>query len=77
MTRLAVEIVLAGGVFRATDEAFYERLHGRVRAVVPRATFVRLDAPPVAGPALEGLDRIGAGGPEVRERLLAELAAVR
>jgi N-acetylglucosamine kinase-like BadF-type ATPase len=77
MTRLAVEIVLAGGVFRATDEAFYERLDERVRAVVPRATFVRLDAPPVAGPALEGLDRIGARGPDVRERLLAELAAVR
>jgi N-acetylglucosamine kinase-like BadF-type ATPase len=77
MTRLDVEIVLAGGVFRATDKPFYARLDDRVRAVVPRARFVRLDAPPVAGPALEGLDLIGVRGPEVRERLLGDLRAAR
>ena len=75
MTRLDVEIVLAGGVFRATDQPFYARLDEAVRAVVPKARFVRLEAPPVAGPALEGLDRIGARGPEVRERLLTGLRA--
>ena len=77
MTRLDVEVVLAGGVFQATDAPFYERLHEKVRAVVPGARFVRLDAPPVAGPALEGLDALGARGPEVRQRLLGDLRAER
>jgi N-acetylglucosamine kinase-like BadF-type ATPase len=69
MTRRAVEVVLAGGVFRTTDEPFYERIRAGIQAVVPDATLVHLDVPPVAGPALEGLERIGALGPEERRRL--------
>jgi N-acetylglucosamine kinase-like BadF-type ATPase len=62
MTRLDPEVVLAGGVFRATDAAFYERIEAGIRAVAPKARTVRLAAPPVLGAALIGLDRLAAGG---------------
>jgi N-acetylglucosamine kinase-like BadF-type ATPase len=59
VTRRSVEVVLAGGVFGTEDEPFYERLRSRVQAVVPGATLVRPDIPPVGGAALEGLERLG------------------
>jgi N-acetylglucosamine kinase-like BadF-type ATPase len=52
----AVEVVLGGGIFDTTDAAFHARVADGVRAVAPRATLVRLDAPPVLGAALIGLD---------------------
>jgi N-acetylglucosamine kinase-like BadF-type ATPase len=62
MTRLDPEVVLAGGVFRATDRAFYERLDAGIAAVAPKARTVRLAAPPVLGAALLGLDRLSPSG---------------
>jgi N-acetylglucosamine kinase-like BadF-type ATPase len=59
LTRRSVEVVLAGGVFQTDDEPFIERLRTRIRAAVPGATLVRPDVPPVAGAALEGLERLG------------------
>ncbi|HUR17170.1 MAG TPA: BadF/BadG/BcrA/BcrD ATPase family protein [Candidatus Limnocylindrales bacterium] len=58
MTRLETDIVLAGGVFTATEPDFYARLYERTRAQIPDARFVRPTLPPVAGSALIGLDRI-------------------
>jgi hypothetical protein len=55
-------VVLGGGVFGADDPAFYARIEAGVRAVAPRATIVRLTAPPVLGAALLGLDRRSADG---------------
>jgi N-acetylglucosamine kinase-like BadF-type ATPase len=52
------DVVLGGGVFRATDPAFYERLERGIRVAAPRARLVRQSAPPVAGAALLGLDRL-------------------
>ena len=52
----AVEVVLGGGIFDTTDTAFHARVAAGVNAVAPRATLVRLDAPPVLGAALIGLD---------------------
>lgn len=60
--RLDVEVVLAGGVFRADHEPFLERLAARIQAVAPRARLVRPSLPPVAGAALLGLDRLIAEG---------------
>jgi N-acetylglucosamine kinase-like BadF-type ATPase len=57
MTDLDPEVVLGGGVFSADDPAFYARIEAGVRAVAPRASIVRLTAPPVLGAALLGLDR--------------------
>jgi N-acetylglucosamine kinase-like BadF-type ATPase len=76
LTRLEVEVVLAGGVFRATDEPFYERIRSGIAAVAPAARLVHLDVPPVTGPALEGLARLGALDDAVRVRLRDALRAV-
>jgi len=56
----AVEVVLGGGVFDTDDKGFHERVEGGVHAVAPEAELIRLDAPPVLGAALIGLDAIGA-----------------
>lgn len=76
LTRLDPEVVLAGGVFRATDPAFYERLEAGLARVAPRAGTVRLTAPPVLGSALLGLDRLlpaGAASADAESRLRAAL----
>jgi N-acetylglucosamine kinase-like BadF-type ATPase len=78
LTRLDPEVVLAGGVFKADDPAFYDRLRAGIEAVAPRASIVRLTAPPVLGAALVGLDRLapsGATPPAVEARLRAALEA--
>jgi N-acetylglucosamine kinase-like BadF-type ATPase len=56
----AVEVVLGGGIFDTSDAAFHRRVADGVRAAAPRAVLVRLDAPPVLGAALIGLDAEGA-----------------
>jgi hypothetical protein len=76
IARQEVDIVLAGGVFHNRDTAFYQRLADRVRLVVRRARFVHLDAPPVQGAALLGLDRLAVSGradPAAAERLRSGL----
>jgi len=73
LTRLPVEVVLAGGVFRATDGPFYERVRAGIQAVVSEARLVHLDVPPVAGPAVEGLDRLGVRDDAVRTLVRAGL----
>jgi len=55
-----VEVVLGGGVFDSSYAGFSQRVHQRVLAVAPGARFRRLDAAPVLGAALLGLDAIGA-----------------
>jgi N-acetylglucosamine kinase-like BadF-type ATPase len=69
IARREVDVVLTGGVFRATDRGFAGRLDERVRAGVPHARKVRLRERPVLGAALIGLDAIGArvGGPEEQQ----------
>jgi N-acetylglucosamine kinase-like BadF-type ATPase len=52
----AVEVVLGGGIFDTTDVAFHARVAAGIHAAAPRAVLVRLDAPPVLGAALIGLD---------------------
>ena len=61
LTRRDPDVVLAGGVFRTRDAAFYERIETGVAAIAPAARVVGLSAPPVAGAALLGLDRLGGG----------------
>jgi N-acetylglucosamine kinase-like BadF-type ATPase len=55
-----VEVVLGGGIFDTRDTAFHERVAAGVHEAAPGARLVRLDAPPVLGAALIGLDSIGA-----------------
>jgi N-acetylglucosamine kinase-like BadF-type ATPase len=78
IVRLAVDVVLTGGVFRATDPAFYRRIEERLHAIMPGARAVRLVDRPVLGAALLGLDALGIapGGP-VERRLRREFEAHR
>jgi N-acetylglucosamine kinase-like BadF-type ATPase len=56
MTRLDVDVVLGGGVFRADDPAFFDRMREGIHRVAPAARVTVLAAPPVVGAALMGLD---------------------
>jgi N-acetylglucosamine kinase-like BadF-type ATPase len=73
LTRLDPEVVLAGGVFRTDDAAFYGRIETGIQRVAPRARTARLTAPPVLGAALLGLDRLAGGSadPKVEARIRA------
>ncbi len=58
LTRSDVDVVLGGGLIRAGDAGFLARIQHGVNAVAPRATLKPLEAPPVLGAALLGLDRL-------------------
>ena len=81
IAELPVEVVLAGGVFRTHDQTFYEELYDGVHAVAPKAHFVHLKWPPVAGAVLMALDAVGrkhdrgAPDPDVAGRIRTALAA--
>lgn len=78
--RSAIPVVLAGGVFRTTNEAFHARIRAGIAAIAPRAEVRVLDAPPVVGAALLGLDALGQTSPASVARLrsgLVEAAIVR
>jgi N-acetylglucosamine kinase-like BadF-type ATPase len=76
LTRLDVEIVLAGGVFRNDEPGFYASLERQVLAVAPAARFVRLRWPPVAGAVLLAIEEATgeAATPAVAGRLRTALA---
>jgi N-acetylglucosamine kinase-like BadF-type ATPase len=61
LTRQPVDIVLAGGVFNATDPDFYAQLTDQILRVAPQARLVRPSIPPVGGAALLALDRLTSG----------------
>lgn len=75
MTRLDVEVVLAGGVFRTKEPGFYASLERQVREVAPNAMFVRLRWPPVAGTVLLAVEETtGEGaGVDVSDRIRGSL----
>ena len=56
LTRTDVHVVLGGGVLRAADEDLLGRIRRGIVAEAPRAQIVRLEAPPILGAALIGLD---------------------
>src|SRR5271166_6277546 len=66
-----VEVVVGGGVFENPD--FSHRVLEAVQWHVPSAALRPLDAPPVLGAALLGLDAIAAG-PAAEAKLRAELS---
>jgi N-acetylglucosamine kinase-like BadF-type ATPase len=68
MTKLDVDVVLGGGIFRNDDEKFFERIRHGLEQVAPAVRVRVLTAPPVIGAALMGLDRLEAPRP-ARARL--------
>jgi N-acetylglucosamine kinase-like BadF-type ATPase len=85
MQKLDVDVVLGGGVFQSSWQPFLERIESGIRAFAPDARVLVLDAPPVVGAALIGLDHIDAREAAYRrvraslthERLAAKTAARR
>jgi N-acetylglucosamine kinase-like BadF-type ATPase len=73
LARRDPEVILAGGVFAARDDAFEERIRDGVRRVAPHATVRRSDALPVLGAALLGLDRLSGLEASGRSRAAARL----
>ena len=60
VTTRDVEVILGGGVFRSNDRRLFGRIHAGIAVVAPKAVIRRLDAPPVLGAALIGLDEVHA-----------------
>jgi N-acetylglucosamine kinase-like BadF-type ATPase len=60
VTKRDVHVVLGGGVLRAADDKLVARIQDGIREVAPRAEIRRLEAPPVLGAALIGLDEMKA-----------------
>jgi N-acetylglucosamine kinase-like BadF-type ATPase len=73
LTGLATPVVLGGSVLAARDPMLTAGVVEGIRAGAPHAAVRICDVPPVAGAALLGLDRLGAG-PEAERRLRASYA---
>jgi N-acetylglucosamine kinase-like BadF-type ATPase len=72
-----VEVVFGGGVFDSTYADFAAWIEAGVLVAAPGARFRRLEAPPVLGAALLGLDALGApDGAETRLRSTASMTDV-
>ena len=59
IARTTLDLVLAGGIFRADDAVFLDRLATAVHAVAPDARLVPLRGAPLLGAALLGLEEFG------------------
>jgi N-acetylglucosamine kinase-like BadF-type ATPase len=70
LARATVDVVLTGGVVRTRDAPFHRRLRDRIADGLPHARVTRLEAPPVLGAALLGLDALGSPTDAAAERLL-------
>ena len=57
-----VDVVLGGGVLTAGHPLLLDAIDELLGRARPKATARVVDAPPVVGAALLGLDRIGASG---------------
>ena len=76
VTRRDVEVILGGGVFRSNDQRFIKRIQAGIATVAPYAVIRKLEAPPVLGAALIGLDAVKATRPALA-RLRAALTHQR
>ena len=70
-----VPIALAGGLARGAADLLVPRVAALVREVAPAAAVTVLDAPPVLGAALLGLDRLAPGDHAAADRLRTAIVA--
>ena len=76
VTKRDVHVILGGGVFRSGHKRFLNRIHNGIEAVAPKAVIRRLEALPVLGAALIGLDELNAT-PTAHKRLRGALTHKR
>jgi N-acetylglucosamine kinase-like BadF-type ATPase len=69
------DVVLGGGVLAARNPGLLDGIKERLAAAAPHARPVLVDAPPVLGAALLGLDAIGASR-GADDRLRSSLASI-
>jgi N-acetylglucosamine kinase-like BadF-type ATPase len=74
LAREAVDVVLGGSLLQSGSRRLLARIEAGVREVGAELRVRAVDAPPILGAALLGLDRLGADG-AARARLRAELGA--
>ena len=65
----AFEVVLIGSTFKG-GALLLEPMKSAVRSVNPQASFVRLEAPPVVGGVLLGMEQSGLRDDAIRQRLI-------
>ncbi len=68
-TEQAFEVILIGSTFKG-GKLLLGPMKKAVQSVNPKASFVNLEAPPVVGGVLLGMEEAGADGFAVRERLI-------
>jgi N-acetylglucosamine kinase-like BadF-type ATPase len=73
LTREPVDVVLGGGMLRHDGGMLVGKIGERLGVAAPNAVVRMVDAPPIVGAALLGLDEIDAGE-QARERATAELS---
>src|SRR5262249_7025688 len=76
LTRSDVHVVLGGGVLRAAGKQLLGRIRDGIREAAPRAEIRQLEAPPLVGAALIGLDAMHASG-TAHQRLRRTLTQAR
>ncbi len=66
---LEFEVVLVGSLYEG-GPLLIDPMRETIHAVAPKATLVRLTAPPVIGGVLLGMEQIGVNGAPARQRLI-------
>jgi N-acetylglucosamine kinase-like BadF-type ATPase len=76
LTQRDVHVVLGGGILRHAHRTMIDRIASGIQAVAPDAVILRLEAPPVLGAALIGLEELRASA-AARARLRHSLTHTR
>ncbi len=74
LARREIDVAFAGGLARSRDPRLLEGVERRIREVAPSARLIVVDAPPVLGAALLGLDALGGGRAELQAARRIRLA---
>jgi N-acetylglucosamine kinase-like BadF-type ATPase len=64
------EVVMSGSIYKGSS-LVEETLRAVIQRTAPKAEFVRLNAPPVVGAVMLGMEVVGVDFTQVRERLIA------
>jgi N-acetylglucosamine kinase-like BadF-type ATPase len=67
---IGFEVVLSGSLFNSNSPFLLDPLRQTVHAVAPHAYFVQLQAPPVTGAVLLGMERVGLDFTQLRSTLI-------